>query len=190
MKEQVRILGVDDAPFGFDDQYTLVVGVLMRLPNYLEGVLRTRVEVDGTDAADRLTELILNSRYREQMKLVLLDGICLGGFNVLDIHRIHDETNVPVATVTRKKPDMNSIKKALRKNFQDWELRLELVRKNKLERVGTKHSPIFVTAVGIEIGELKKVLALSTVRGVLPEPLRVAHLIATGITVGESYGRA
>ncbi|RLF35484.1 MAG: hypothetical protein DRM99_04525, partial [Thermoplasmata archaeon] len=34
------------------------------------------------------------------------------------------------------------------------------------------------------------IIKLSTIRGVIPEPIRVAHLIASGITRGESYGKA
>jgi len=47
-----------------------------------------------------------------------------------------------------------------------------------------------VTYVGTTEAEVEKALSLTTVRGVLPEPLRVAHLIAAGIVRGESRGRA
>jgi len=40
------------------------------------------------------------------------------------------------------------------------------------------------------MSELREVIDLSTVRGALPEPLRIAHLIATALAKGESHGRA
>jgi hypothetical protein len=47
-----------------------------------------------------------------------------------------------------------------------------------------------VQHVGIGFAELKSVIRKSTVRGALPEPIRVAHLIVTAFKRGESYGRA
>ena len=38
--------------------------------------------------------------------------------------------------------------------------------------------------------EAKAIIKVSTIRGVIPEPIRVAHLIASGITRGDSYGKA
>jgi endonuclease V-like protein UPF0215 family len=38
--------------------------------------------------------------------------------------------------------------------------------------------------------EARALLLATTERGNIPEPLRVAHLIAGGITTGESRGRA
>ena len=70
MKPQVRILGIDDSPFRFGDKESLVVGALVRAPNYLEAVMRTQVEVDGDDSTERLAEMISSSRYAEQVKAV------------------------------------------------------------------------------------------------------------------------
>ncbi len=58
MKPHLRVLGLDDSAFSFDEKEVVVVGAVVRLPNYLEGVLKTTVEVDGTDATERLAEMI------------------------------------------------------------------------------------------------------------------------------------
>ncbi|MDD5779140.1 MAG: DUF99 family protein [Candidatus Thermoplasmatota archaeon] len=41
----------------------------------------------------------------------------------------------------------------------------------------------------MSIEEATEILKISIVRGAIPEPIRVAHLIATGIKTGESYGK-
>jgi endonuclease V-like protein UPF0215 family len=61
MKAQSRILGVDDAPFKFTDEHVPVVGVVVRAPSYVEGVLTTRVRVDGADATEALASAINRS---------------------------------------------------------------------------------------------------------------------------------
>ena len=43
MKQQIRILGIDDSPFTFTDKYATVIGVVMRGGGYLECVLQARV---------------------------------------------------------------------------------------------------------------------------------------------------
>lgn len=190
MKSQIRILGIDDSPFKFGDKNTLVIGVVMRVPSYIEAVLKTEVEVDGKDASDKLAEMINSSRYKEQLKLVMLDGVALGGFNVVDINELHEKVGLPIVTITREKPNLKAMENALREHFENWRERLDIIKKGELLPLETKHKPIFVKFVGMEFEELKRIIELSTVRGALPEAIRVAHLIATGVTVGESYGRA
>jgi len=190
MKKQIRILGIDDAPFSFSEKYSTVIGVVMRGGEYLEGVLRSQVAIDGTEATDVCTQLVLGSRHRTQLKVIMLDGVCLGGFNVVDIEVLSESTGVPVITVTRDKPDFTKIKKALQKHFVDWKDRWNVLHKGRLQKISTKHNPIFIKYRGLSLEEVKEIINISTIRGVIPEPIRVAHLIASGITRGESYGKA
>jgi hypothetical protein len=190
MKPHVRVLGIDDAPFRFGDERVEVVGVVVRAPNYIEGVMRTDVQVDGTDATDRLVEMLKRSRYSQGLALVMIDGAALGGFNVVDIQRVHEALGVPVATVTKKKPDLEAMVSVLRRRFPDAAQREALITRAGHLEVRTQHRPLHVNAVGIAPDELKGLIALTTVRGALPEPLRVAHLIATALRRGESHGRA
>ncbi len=190
MKPQSRVLGIDDAPFHFSDESTHVICAVVRIPQYLEAVMVGTVSVDGSDANDVLLRILGDSRYTEGLSLILVDGVALGGFNVVDIDLLHRELGIPIVTVTRDQPDVPAMVQALRKKFDDWARRAEIITRNKLEKISTGHKPIFVTSAGISGAELKEAIELSTVRGALPEPIRVAHLIATAIAKGESHGRA
>ncbi|MCE5296976.1 MAG: DUF99 family protein [Euryarchaeota archaeon] len=190
MKDQVRVLGIDDAPFKFGDVEVPIVGAMLRSPSYLEAVMTSSVTVDGDDASAKVITMVSSSRYREQIKLILIDGVSLGGFNVVDIGEILERTGIPVATVTRDLPDTEEMSTALKKHFTDWERRLDIIGGRELRMVATKHSPLFVSSVGLSEGELVRTMEGCTVLGVLPEPIRVAHLIATAIVRGESKGDA
>jgi len=190
MKQQIRLLGIDDSPFRFTDKYGMVIGVIMRGGEYLECVLRRNIVIDGTDATLICKDMIKNTRHKKQLRAVLLDGIALGGFNVVDIAELYNDTNLPVLTITRDKPDFDKIKLALKKNFKDWKKRWTIISKGELYEVKTSDNPIYVKCIGINFEEAKEIIKLSTIRGVIPEPIRVAHLIASGITRGESYGKA
>ena len=190
MKQQIRLLGIDDSPFTFTEKYAIVIGVIMRGGSYIECVLRRQVSVDGSDATSVCKEMIENTRHRKQLKAMMLDGIALGGFNVVDIQEVHSVTNLPVITVTRDEPNFEKIEKALKKNFENWKDRLNLMKRGELYKVETSHNPIYIKCAGISLAEAKEIIKLSTIRGAIPEPIRVAHLIASGITRGESYGKA
>jgi endonuclease V-like protein UPF0215 family len=103
---------------------------------------------------------------------------------------MYGKIDLPIVTITREKPNLKAMEGALKEHFKDWKKRYDIVRKGELEIVKTKHKPIFVKFIGIDLDEVKTIIELSTVRGALPEAIRVAHLIASGVTVGESYGRA
>lgn len=123
IKPEIRILGVDDAPFvPHSGEQVMLIGTLFRAGNWLDGVLRTYITVDGTDATESLIALVNDSRHWEQLGVMMLDGITFGGFNVVNIQEIFQNTGVPVIVIMRKYPDLPRIKKALM-NFPDWEER-------------------------------------------------------------------
>ena len=197
MKPQFRVLGIDDGPFTFEDRTVPVVGVVVR-KGYVDAVLRTAVEVDGTDATSALALLVETSGYGTQLEAVMLDGACLGGFNVVDMEELHRLTSLPVITVTRDKPDMARIRRALemlgrtskygRGPIPDWKERLARLERTRLVEVGTGHKPVHVGFAGIDEPDAKGIVTGSTIRGSIPEPLRLAHLIARAYVTGKSKG--
>jgi endonuclease V-like protein UPF0215 family len=190
VKKQIRVLGIDDSPFTFQTKKAMVVGVVARLPMYIEGIMRTDITVDGSDANDSIIAMLERSRYREQLRLIMFDGVAVGGFNVVDIGRIHRETGIPCATVTREMPDFERMEAALRTYFPDWKERLAVIKRNPLFKVGPRRNSLFATISGMDAETFEMILAECTVQGRLPEPLRIAHLISSAMVLGESHGRA
>jgi hypothetical protein len=194
IKEEIRVLGVDDGPFEFGEgKEALIVGAVYRGGRCLDGVLTTMIEVDGNDATDRISEMILRSRHRGQVRIVMTDGLTFGGFNVMDGESVYERTGLPVISVTRSRPDMKSIEKALR-NFSDFERRWE-----RIQRAGepTAHiypdgrgkAKVFFQAFGIDEEDAHQIIEITSTHSLIPEPIRSAHMIASGLVKGESYGR-
>lgn len=190
MKKQIRVLGIDDSPFTFNDKNVDIIGVVMRTPAYIDAVIKSEVTRDGNDANIRIIEMMNKSRYKEQIRAILLDGIAVGGFNVIDIYELYKIINIPIITITRDKPDFEAMKKALKMNFKDWKRRWEIVEKGELYEIETLHKPIYIKFQGINLSEAKELIKLTTVRGTIPEPIRVAHLVASALVKGESHGGA
>ncbi|MFW6038465.1 MAG: DUF99 family protein [Candidatus Saliniplasma sp.] len=189
MKQKMRVLGIDDAPFEFEDEDVLVVGSIVRAPNYLEGILSTKVTVDGTDATEKLLSMIKTSRFVDQPYMILTDGAALGGFNLVDLKRLWEGTGIPAVSISRDKPDFEGIKEAMKEHLSDWEFKYEKISAGRMYRVETEHKPIFVQVEGIDISEVERIIKLFTIRGRIPEPIRISHIVASGIVRGESRGK-
>jgi endonuclease V-like protein UPF0215 family len=191
LKEEIRILGFDDGAFSSRKGKVPVVGVVFRGGKFLDGVLKTDVKIDGNDATEKIVGLINKSRHKQQLKVIMTDGITFGGFNILDIRKVYESTGIPVIVVNRKRPDLEKVREAL-KNFKDFEERWELIKKAGKIRVCEikPNVKVYYQCVGMEDDEAREVIALSSTHSQIPEPLRVAHLIATALVKGESGGRA
>lgn len=197
MKKESRIIGFDDGPFTFDKEgkkhraeNVPVAGVVMRGADYVEGILVTSVAVDGGDATQKIADAVNASRFKEQIRAILVNGGAVGGFNVVDIGILNQETGIPVITITRDKPDFGAIERALKKHFADWSKRLAVLKKHRLAEISVGGGTLFVKFAGIQKSEVQEIISFATKRGSMPECLRIAHLAASALVRGESYGNA
>lgn len=186
-KPQIRIIGWDDEAFvkGLKNQKVRLVGAIIRGGDYLDGVLSTHVGYDEMDATGKIIDSLNSSRHKGQLRAIMTDGISFAGFNLVDIHELNKKTGLPVIVIQRKKPDIDEFMKA-QKRFDDFNERKKIVEKSgKFYRF----EKIWFQCAGISEKEAREIISLSTTHGNVPEPLRIAHLIASGLS-GESRGRA
>lgn len=185
-------MAVDDGSFARKDRSAPVAAITVSLPAYVESVRVGRVTVDGTDGTERVIALVRATGPLDGIRAVLLDGAVVGGFNVLDLDAIRDALGIPVVALTRRPPDFGRIHAALTTWFgSDAERRWRLLRAHRLYRVPTGGAPILATAVGCRTTDAIALVRRATVRGYWPEPLRLAHLIASahGSRVGAPSAR-
>ena len=179
-KSHPRVVGVDDGAFERTDRFAPIAAVVVSAPSYVDAVRRGRVRVDGTDATDVIVGLVERTGAVEGIRAVLLDGAVMGGFNVVDLDRLHAELRRPVVALTRRPPDFGRIHAALTTWFgRDAERRWRLLRAYRLFAVPTGGAPLLATAVGCRRADAATLVRRTTVRGFWPEPLRLAHLIAS-----------
>lgn len=186
LKTEARVVGFDDAPFiKGQDHETLVVGTVYRGGHFMDGVISTRVIVDGSDATRKIANLVNKTRFRPQLQAILLDGIAVGGFNVIDINELSSKTGLPVVVAIRDFPNYEKIIDALVKIGMRAKIKL-LAKAGEPEEV----EDIFIQYAGCTYPQAREIIKLTATHSHIPEPLRAAHLIAAGVTRGESKGRA
>jgi endonuclease V-like protein UPF0215 family len=184
IKPEIRVLGVDDCPFiPHTKGQVPVIGVVFRGGYWLDGVMHTKIAVDGFDATEKIASMITSSPHYKQLRVIMLNGVTFAGFNIVNIKTLNATTKLPVITVTREKPNLEKIHKALKnlpKSQERWNI---ILNTEEISEVPTRSGKkkIYMQVAGISRDDAQKILRLTSTRSNIPEALRVAHLIASGI---------
>lgn len=191
-----HVIGVDDAPFPREAprgdagprasrRDVRIFGAAFSGPR-LTGILSGRVRRDGRNATSAIDQLVRGSQFFAQLHLVMLQGIALAGFNVVDIAALAEGLGTPVLVVARRQPRMDAIRAALLTRVPGGARKWALIEKaGPMEPAGG----VFVQRAGISLADADAVIRAFAQNGNIPEPLRVAHLVAGGVTTGKSRGR-
>ncbi len=182
----IRAVGFDDAPFARRRRGEVGIAGVVCAGTRFEGLVWGRVRQDGWNATNAVVRLLLHGKFLPQVHLVLLDGIAFGGFNVVDLEALSARLARPCVAVMRRAPDVDAVARAIRR-LPRPERRLDLLR-----RAGPIHrlSGFVFQVRGADPEPTARALARLTDRGAVPEPLRLAHLVAAAVRTGESGRRA
>ena len=186
LNKNIRVIGFDDAPFALKRGAPVKIAGVVCSGTRFEGMLWGEVTKDGSNATEVLVKLLTDSKFYQQVNVVLIDGIAVGGFNIIDLPRLSADLKMPCIAVMRHFPDRQSVDKALM-NFPDYQQRKQL-----LANAGKiySHGTFFYQVSGCDPSTAAKVLEQLTDMGHVPEALRLAHLIGAAIMTGESSNRA
>ena len=102
----------------------------------------------------------------------------------MDLEELYRRVKLPVVAVTRDKPDFDDIRKALQ-NLPNTQERWSAIEKaGKILKVRTREGeePVYIHVVGISEKDAASILRSTSTRSNIPEALRVAHIIASGLT--------
>lgn len=177
-----KIVGVDDGAFHVRrgaDGSAVIVAVLFH-GSRIAATRIGRIEIDGTDATSVIIALLKTMTYN----VLMLSGISFGGFNLVDIKHLSDEIGKPVIAVIGGRPNNTAVRNALRGHFEDWKLRWRVVRNAGALyscRPFLKEPNVYFEVKGGSPSFARKLIALSSKISRLPEPIRVAGLLARGL---------
>ncbi len=151
---------------------------------HLVGLDRTQVYIDGRDATEQVQKMLQSSKHLKEIQYILLDGVALGGFNLVDCEALYSILKIPIITVSVKNPDLPAMKAALKKHFPDAEERIAI-----LDRIGSPEevdvdiglgpNVIYYKPFGTTLAIAQDLLRVLCKHSKVPEPLRLAHLIAS-----------
>ena len=152
----------------------------------LEGVLTGRVRRDGVNATREISRMVTRSRFFDHLQVILLQGIALAGFNVVDINALHQQLGRAVMVVIRRLPDQDAVRRALLQKVPGGSRKWRLVEQaGPIEPI----EGLYVQRVGLNADDAARLIRRLAINSHIPEPLRTAHMIASGVTLGESRHR-
>ncbi len=147
------------------------------------GLVRDDETVESYKA---VTETTTNLSRHEDLRVIMTDGITFAGFNTIDIEKISGETSLGVIPVMKRMPDFKKIGRAL-DNFADKEERWQCIEKaGPIHCIPVHRGVLYFQYAGLQKEEAEKIIGLTCMHSQIPEPVRVAHIIATGIIRGEA----
>lgn len=178
-KKGLRALGIAESYTG--RKHSTLAGVVMRKDLRIDGFCFGRVTVGGTDASDTVVGMI-RSMNRQDINVVLLSGCVISWFNVIEPDRIAAESRIPVICVTYEESE--GILDDIRAHFPG-----DTAREQAYIRLGDRvpldldrERRIFLRAAGIGYPDALQLCRDFTLEGKVPEPLRVARLLARQVS--------
>ncbi|GGJ29087.1 endonuclease dU [Deinococcus roseus] len=179
-------IGFDDFPFLRSHRGDIQIVGTVYAGLKLEGILSAKIRRDGANSTRVIAQLVKNSKFYQHTQLIMLQGIALGGFNVIDIHQLSAALDRPVLVVSRRKPNLEKIEDALLNRVPGGKRKWSLIQKaGPMEHV----AGVYVQRAGLTLEQAGQVIQRFASGSNIPEPLRAAHLIAGGVATGESRAR-
>lgn len=182
-KKGLRVLGIAESFSKEAEDRSVLAGVIARKDNIIDGFALTEITVGGMDATDGVLEL-LKSLDRNDLNLIMLNGCVVAWFNVIDLTRLHEVASLPLICVTYEESE--GLEKYFKEYFPgDWERRISIYERNCRRQEALLHTgyKVFLREVGLEFDDAVRLLNEFTLQGSVPEPLRLAKLLARTIHI-------
>lgn len=181
LKKGARLLVIEDSPFRRADRTVFALGIIV-MNDIVEGAMSFRVKKDGDDSADKIIKAVRKSRFRDQIKLVVTNGIAIAGLNIVDMAKIRKALGIGSMAITRKRPRPQLLRRAIRTMTKDRK-KLSLFNCLSKEISVYRYGGYYLQTLGIGKEDARNAFAAAV------KYLRLAHLIAGAIVRGESKGR-
>ena len=182
-KKGVRVLGIAESYTGRHSDHirSTLAGVVMRRDRIIDGIGFGSATVGGMDATDGILD-IFHSLKRNDINYTMLSGCVVSWFNIVNPAIIVEETGIPLITVTYE--NSSGLEEDIRHHFPEDAERLEAYHRlgNRIEVQLHTGYPVFIRSWGIGEEDSSLLCNLFTIEGKIPEPIRVARLLARATT--------
>ncbi|MDF0591154.1 endonuclease dU [Candidatus Methanocrinis natronophilus] len=185
-KMGVRVLGIAES-FRMTAPESILAGVVMRRDLRVDGFGFSRISVGGDDATEGILDIYRGLK-RADINALLLNGSVISWFNIVDLDRLREETSLPVVSLTYQESE--GLEGCIRERFAHPEEKIDIYRRlGPREAVRLKTGfLVYVRSLGATAEETRGLLNSFTLEGKVPEPLRVARLLARSMMRGQMTG--
>jgi endonuclease V-like protein UPF0215 family len=174
-KRGLRALGIAESFSGRAS--STMAGVVMRKDLRIDGISLASLTVGGMDATDAVLSIIA-SLARRDINVVMVSGSVVAWYNILDPEAISERSGLPVIVVTYEESE--GLEGDIAHHFPGDLDRLRAYRKlgDRVPVELGEGAEVFIRAAGISTDDAARILRDFTRDGKVPEPVRVARLVA------------
>ena len=176
-KKGLRGLAIAES-FRQNSKKSILSGIVMRRDFVIDGFVFGSATLDGDDATNTILQMYDDLK-RPDISYVLISGLIISLYNIIDIKKIHESLKIPIIGVTYH--DSDGIEDSIKHHFSDsYKSKIKHYQKLGIRKKITLHtsSEVFVRKEGCTLHDVKYLLNKLTLQGSIPEPLRVAQLLA------------
>jgi len=181
-KKAFRTLGISESFIKGLSGESILAGVVLRSDGIIDGFTFSKATVGGMDATEKIIGMY-RALERNDINLLMLNGCVISWYNVIDLERVYSEIMLPLICVTYEESE--GLEKYFLELFpEDCGKRIEIYRKNgprTIIKLRTGHE-VYVRFYGMSLEEAKGILNKFTLHGAVPEPLRIARLLARAVS--------
>jgi len=177
-KRGIRVLGISESFIKSKSKKSFLAGVVMRADLIVDGFSFTRTTVGGRDATECVLELY-RGLDRDDINFIFINGCVISWFNIISLGKVYMDTSLPVVCVTYEESD--GLEKYLTEYFgSEAEERIAKYKENgSRDKLKLHTGKIVLTRyLGIDRNSTVRILNKFTLQGAVPEPLRIARLLA------------
>jgi len=181
-KKAIRVLGVAES-FRKNSVQSVLAGIVLRSDLVLDGIALGHLAVSGEDATNVVISLYKKLR-RNDINALMISGSVLSLYNIVEIEKVYSEVALPVLALSFSESTAD-LEANISSRFSSTvsERKIKQLRKlGKAAKIELKTGyRVFVRSEGISQANCKKLLDRVTLQGSIPEPIRVARLIAKAV---------
>ena len=176
-KQGIRGLAIAES-FSQTSKKSVLSGIVMSTDLIIDGFVFGHSTVGGDDATDVILSMY-EKLDRPDVSFLLISGIVISLYNIVDVKMISEKTELPVIGVTYE--ESQGIEDAIKHHFPDsYESKLaEYSKLGSREKITlhTSHN-LYIRNEGCTVLEATQLLDKITLQGSIPEPLRITQLLA------------
>jgi endonuclease V-like protein UPF0215 family len=177
-KKGLRVLGIAESFAGRD--YSTLCGLVMRKDRLIDGAVFDKIAVGGMDATCAVLRMV-DRLGRHDINCLMISGCVIAWFNIIDPQAVLDGTGLPVIAVTYEASE--GLEQDIAHHFPGDRERIEAYRRLGARNEISLHTGhrIFIRGWGIDEVDAARLCNDFTATGKIPEPLRVARLMARAV---------
>lgn len=182
-KKGIRGLSIAES-FTQNSKKSILAGVVMRRDLVIDGFVIGKTTLSGNDSTNEILQMY-EKLNRPDISYLLISGIIISLYNIIDIKQLHKKLKIPIIAITYH--DSSGIEDALKHHFND-NAKSKIDEYKKLEarnKIKLKTNfDVYIRNEGCNFSDVQKLLNDLTLQGSIPEPIRVAQLLARTVLLG------